>query len=190
MLYFDDVPVYSGQWTDYSPTPLAGKFRYFWDIAELELGWEDKTTVRVRLVPLANVCGRTPVVLEAILDTTITTGDRCGAVSALELAEVTELDFTGHDVYTLKNGDFAGLSGLERLDLSGQPLFYRIFQVGDKYGVAHNVFAPLSNLRELDLSDTDLWSLPGGMFDGLTSLETLRVVNTGYPDFPAIHRGL
>ena len=88
---------------------------------------------------------------------------------------------------TLKNGDFAGLSGLERLDLSGQPIFYRIFQARDKYGVAHNVFAHLSNLRELDLSDTALWSLPGGMFDGLTSLETLRLVNSGYPDYTAGH---
>ena len=96
VLYLDDVAVYSGQWTGHSPTPLAGKLRYLWDIDELDLdlGWEDKTTVRVRLLPLANVCDRTPGVLEAILDATITTGDTCDAVSLLELAPITELDFT------------------------------------------------------------------------------------------------
>ena len=60
----------------------------------------------------------------------------------------------GHIRPDLKNGDFE--------DLSGQPLFYRIFDEDDPdgCGVAHDVFAPLENLVELDLSGTDLWQLP------------------------------
>ncbi len=82
----------------------------------------------------------------------------------------------GHIRPDLKNGDFE--------DLSGQPLFYRIFDEDDPdgYGVAHDVFAPLENLVELDLSGTDLWQLPRGMFDGLTGLRTLLIADSGHSD--------
>ena len=103
---------------------------------------------------------------------------------ALETWAITELDFTGIYVHDLKNGDFGDLPALNRLDLSGQPLFYRIFDEDDPdgYGVAHDVFAPLENLVELDLSGTDLWQLPRGMFDGLTGLRTLLIADSGHSD--------
>ncbi len=151
------------------------------------LGWSDGDMLGIRMLTTVNTCERTPVVQEAILAATLTTDDTCDFISLLDLEKVTELDFTGRYVPKLRNGDFKNLPNLERLDLSGQPLFYRLFQAGDEYGVAHKVFAPLSNLRELDLSDTDLWSLPTGMFDDLTSLETLHIRNSGYPAFPDGH---
>ena len=136
------------------------------------------------LVPTVNICDRTWAVREAILAATPNRDDTCEAVSALEMWAITELDFTGIYVHDLKNGDFEDLPALNRLDLSGQPLFYRIFDEDDPdgYGVAHDVFAPLENLVELDLSGTDLWQLPRGMFDGLTGLRTLLIADSGHSD--------
>ena len=168
------------------------------------------TTARDPLAAVTvDICGRTPAVQEAILAATPNRDDTCEAVSALEMEAIAGLDFTGIYIHDLKNGDFADLPGLTRLDLSGQPLSPWIFDEDD-YGcfnhdprqtctpkfrrVAHDVFAPLGNLVELDLSGTDLVRLPLGMFDGLTGLRLLNLANSGNSDHgdggtsPILHR--
>ena len=168
------------------------------------------TTARDPLAAVTvDICGRTPAVQEGILAATPNRDDTCEAVSAPEMEAIAGLDFTGRYVHDLKNGDFAGLPGLRRLDLSGQPLDPWIFDEDDDgcsthnpkrpctprlVGVAHDVFAPLGNLVELDLSGTDLTYLPLGMFDGLTGLRTLLIADSGNPDHgdggahPILHR--
>ena len=122
-------------------------------------------------------------------------------VSPFDLAAITELDLTGKSGYGLKLGDFAGLSGLEILNLSGYSLgghtwnqlpvglfdgldSLEVLDLSDTnlLNLNRGIFGGLDTLIELDLSDTLLQgnAVPVGVFDGLDSLEILRIANAGY----------
>ena len=127
--------------------------------------------------------------------------DFCHMTSQLDMDDITELDLTGKSGYGLKAGDFAGLSGLEILNLSGYSLSghswnqlpvglfdgldnLEVLDLSDTnlQNLNRGIFGGLSNLVELDLSDTllDSTTVPVGVFDGLDSLEILRIANAGY----------
>ena len=63
----------------------------------------------------------------------------------------------------MKAGDFDGLTGLERLDLTGNSLS----------SLPENIFSDLISLRTLDLTDNSLSSLPKNIFSDLISLRIL-----------------
>ena len=66
----------------------------------------------------ANICGRTAIVVDAIVAAT-PAQDSCDTVLPRDMAALTELDLTSRPgFYSLKVGDFAGLDGLTTLDLS------------------------------------------------------------------------
>ena len=141
--------------------------------------WTQSTQVDVKLdIGLINICGRSQAVAYAIVKAT-PSSDYCHMTSQLDLANITELDLPGGKGTGLTADDFAGLSGLTRLDLSGYDLgghTWNQLPVG--------LFDGLDNLEVLDLSDTLLQrgSVPVGVFDGLDSLEILRIAYAGYQD--------
>ena len=71
-------------------------------------------------------------------------------------------------------GVFGGLHNLETLDINDTHLM----------SLSRGIFEDLSNLIELDLNNTLLQSdsVPVGAFDGLYSLEILRIADGGYED--------
>ena len=130
-----------------------------------------------------------------------TSFDFCHMISPVDMAAITELDLTGKSGYGLKLGDFAGLTNLEVLNMSGFHLSghtwnqlpaglfdgldsLEVLDLSDTnlLNLNRGIFGGLDTLVELDLSDTllDSTAVPVGVFDGLDSLEILRIANAGY----------
>ena len=178
----------------------SGSATYYWS-GRPNPNWASGSTVDVKLdIGLIDICDRSQVVADAIVAATLSY-DFCHMVSPFDLPDITELDLTGKSGYGLKAGDFAGLSGLEILNLSGYSLGghtwnqlpvglfdgldnLEVLDLSDTnlLNLNRGIFGGLSNLVELDLSDTllDSTAVPVGVFDGLDSLEILRIANAGY----------
>ena len=112
----------------------------------------------------AGVCDRTPQVRDAIYSAL--NKRKCEDITAADLASIRYLpSLSGKGITRLKNGDFAGLSQLERLELGGNQLA----------GLPGDVFYDLSRLNTLNLHGNDLVGLRANVFAGLSSLEVLRL---------------
>ena len=145
-----------------------GETDYIW--SGTNPSWASGATVDVKLdIGLINICDRSPAVAHAIKEAT-PSFDYCHMTSLLDLDDLTELDIPGGRGTGLKAGDFEGLSGLTRLDLSHYILSLQQLPVG--------VFDGLGGLTHLDLSHTDLLKLDLGVFDGLDNLEVLDLSDT------------
>ena len=174
---------------------IAGGTLYRW-AGTTDPNWANGATVGVELevFELIDICDRSPAVAHAIREAT-PSFDFCHMTSPIDLANLTELDLPGGRGTGLKAGDFEGLSGLNRLDLSHYILSLQQLPVGVFNGLdslthldlSHTdllkldlgVFEGLDNLIELDLSDTSLQrsSVPVGVFDDVPNLEVLRLTN-------------
>ena len=141
-----------------------------------------------RSTPMA-ICDRTPAVRDAILAKLSDVTD-CAAVTAAHLAGIAgSLILDDKGIVSLKAGDFAGLTGLNRITLRGNEL--TALPAGQFDGLAGlvilflgenpltrltpGIFGGLPELRELYLNDTDLAELPAGLFDDLPLLHTLSI---------------
>ena len=154
----------------------------------------DTTTTRTYELTITrdgatNVCRRTPLVREAILEANSETARvaDCFDVTAAQLAGIRRLPHFAGKLTAVKAGDFAGLTALESLSLDINELRSLPEGVFDglvalkKLGLAHNeisslpakIFSGLSALEELALFDNRLSTLPSGMFSGLSSIKTL-----------------
>ncbi|WP_420622309.1 fibronectin type III domain-containing protein [Candidatus Poriferisodalis sp.] len=171
----------SGAWNDVSHTGTARTAA----ITGLSAANIDDVAVQVRATndegtgaysksspALYDICGRTAQVVQAILAAT-PGADSCDSVSWQDMAAITALDARVTKSRSLKWVDLDGLAGLTHLDLSDTSLD----------SLPPGIFANLGSLTELDLSDNHLlmssdWH--AGIFDGLDSLETLRLANVGY----------
>ena len=146
------------------------------------------TVVTVLPDPTAGVCGRTPAVRDALIDRLSVTS--CGAVSAANLASITNLSLSGQDLTALAAGDFAGLTSLGTLYLTNTALTTLPDGVFDGLNALTNLvvngtntltalspgaFAGLTSLTYLWLDNNGLENLPDGVFSGLTSLTDLRL---------------
>ncbi len=109
------------------------------------------------------ICGRTLQVRDALLAEISGVSD-CADVTATHLAAISgNLGLNDTGITALAAGDFAGLTALERLNLSFNEL--TTLDAG--------VFAELTALEYLYLNDNDLTTLDAGDFAGLTALERL-----------------
>ena len=157
--------------------------------------WSNNDKVAVKLdIGLIDICDRSPAVAHVIREAT-PSFDFCHMTSVLDLDDLTELDLPGGRGTGLKAGDFEGLSGLTRLDLSYYILSLQQLPVGvfdgldslESLDISHTgllnldrgVFDGLDNLVELDLGDTRLQAryVPVGVFDDVPNLEVLRLTN-------------
>ena len=128
------------------------------------------TSIEVRqLATDAGICGRTPTVVRAIA------GQRpCDEVTDQHLSEIRHLVVVIEGLTSLKVGDFAGLSGLELLNLERNRLAE----------LPEDLFAGLSGLKTLNLGSNLLTQLPEGLFAGLSSVESLRLQSNRLTDLP------
>ena len=123
-----------------------------------------------------DLCSRTAAVKNVIVSE-VSGKTNCADITTVELAGVTALAFFGSSPFSslrgsnLKSGDFAGLTGLTRLDLQNNQLST----------LPTGVFSGLSALTRLDLQNNQLSTLPTGVFAGLTSLTTLNLSNNPLP---------
>ena len=155
------------------------------------------STIAITASAGANVCGRTAQVRDAIV-TASTATDECTSVT--DLASILELDLSGQLSASpgssrqrsaspdssrqrsapLQNGDFAGLTGLQRLDLSGNAL----------EALPPNIFAGLTALQRLDLGDNALEALPSNIFADLSALMTLLLENNQFTEGAGLPAGV
>ena len=147
------------------------------------------TPAFIGLTISTGICARTPQVQTALV-AAINGAGNCTEVTTTQLAALTSLDL-GADatalasspaITALKSGDFAGLSTLSTLDLSGNQQ-----AAGALTTLPANIFTVLSALTTLNLSSQSLTALPAGIFTGLSALTTLnlrdnKLTATGLPD--------
>ncbi len=118
------------------------------------------------------ICDRTQAVRNKILALVGASG--CAEVTSSQLAWVTVLELQNAGITSLKSGDFAGLSGLSRLQLYGNELT----------SLPSDVFSGLSSLTSLQMSYNRLTSLPSSVFSGLRQLEELNFSHNEIESFP------
>ena len=113
------------------------------------------------------VCDRTPQVRDALLAGVRRNDDAvtdCSLVTSAHLEALTgTVDLSSMRITGLESGDFAGLTNLVSLFLSGNALTE----------LPGGIFEDLADLSTLSLNDNDLRALPVGIFDGLANLENL-----------------
>ena len=127
--------------------------------------------------PSEDICGRTPAVRDGIMSMLRYLHhyhDGCAAVPAAELAKVEHLELFGSGIGALQPGDFAGLSGLTKLNLRNNALG----------SLPAGVFADLTALTELKLSGNRLRTLSAAVFDGLGSLTELNLRDNALDPIP------
>ena len=125
----------------------------------------------------AKVCSRSADVQARII-AAVSDKDACDEITTTDLGSITALNFDGGITAfalssPLKNGDFAGLTGLTELQLQGNRLTT----------LPADIFSGLSALQTLNLNDNQLSTLPAGLFSGLTSLTFLGLERN--PALPA-----
>ena len=134
----------------------------------------------------AGVCDRTEQVRDEILRRLPYVAD-CASVTATDLHSIGRMVLTRPN--SLTAGDFAGLTSLAQLKITGRSLRSLpsgIFDGLTSLRVLHvtrtrvrtlpaHLFANLASLETLELQQNRLRTLPEGVFAGLTSLETLEL---------------
>ena len=134
----------------------------------------------------AGVCDRTEQVRDEILRRLPYVAD-CASVTATDLHSIGRMVLTRPN--SLTAGDFAGLTSLAQLKITGRSLRSLpsgIFDGLTSLRVLHvtrtrvrtlpaHLFANLTSLETLELQQNRLRTLPEGVFAGLTSLETLEL---------------
>ena len=122
-----------------------------------------------------SICDRTQQVRDEILNQ-IGVSD-CAMVTATDLTAVTMLILESVGLTSLRADDFADLSELKELRLTGN---YQLL------ALPSGVFSGLAKLETLDLYNNQFSrGLPAGVFSGLTKLETLNLGDNRIPELRA-----
>lgn len=133
---------------------------------------------RVTAMASEGVCGRTPQVRDALMNAAGVSA--CDEVTDDLLGQIHSLNLYNMGIEALQDGDFLGLSRLERLFLKDNRLT----------GISVGVFAGLSNLKDLSLSDNQLEEISIGVFAHLESLESLNLHGNRLDLHPGVFTGL
>ena len=128
-------------------------------------------------LPNPTVCMRHEKVQEVIIQN-VHGKSRCEDITAADLAAINSLVHTGgFDFVPPKRSDFAGLTTLLNLDISGNNNF------GGLTTLPADLFQDLPALRNLNLTNNQLRTLPIGIFEGL-SLIGLTLGGNPWVSFP------
>ena len=170
--HVDSGPTASGPWTragtatetSFAHTGLNDSTPYHYRVRAVNSSGNGAWSGTANATTAADlVCGRTAQVRDAIV--AATPAETCAKVTATQLGEINSLDASEKAIGALAVGDFAGLTGLRRLDLSGNQI----------PGLPNNVFAELGALKTLDVSDNTMTTLRTHSFSGLSSLTRLNL---------------
>ena len=134
---------------------------------------------------VVDICGRTQMIQDAIMAAIPATD--CAMVTASELTSVTRLDFDGNNpfnrVTSLQTGDLDGLSGLLYLNFGDG--FWEGAGVPGFSSIPMGLFDDLTSLETLDIADNkNVSSLPDGVFDQLTNLIDLDISGSSVSSLP------
>ena len=149
---------------------------------------------------IGGICDRTAAVQDALV-AAISGAASCATVTTTMLNAVTTLNLAGGTITALKAGDFAALTALTSLNLSGNQLTAGALTAGlftgltdlDDLDLSGNgmttlpasLFSNITGLTDLDLSGNSLTALTAGDFTGLTALTDLDLSGNGMTTVPA-----
>ena len=156
--------------TMHSSSTLANSVAYTFEVRARSAAGEGPEA-QATTTP-GEVCGRTKKIANAIVAASPVSG--CGDVTTIHLAAITELDLNSQDVFSLRAGDFAGLTALEKLGLFAASL----------PELPAGIFAGLSTLTELNLGDNTFTALPQGIFSDLSALSKLYLGQNNFTTLP------
>ena len=158
----------------YTVTGLTNETVYTFELRSVVGTTEGTASESDPVTPTPGICDRTQIVYENIVDN-LSDRDNCAEVNVADLESFTgSLEMPNESIASLKSGDFAGLTGLETLQLNGN-----IFTT-----LPANVFSGLTALENLDLNDGALSSLDARAFSGLTKLENLKLHDNDLSSLP------
>lgn len=170
------------------------------NVIKIEVSAENGTSIGTYTIVMtreATKCDRTAEVLAGIVKA-VPNINECGFLRSAHLAEITELDLSNQGISSLKSGDFAGLSALERLLLNDNQLTILPADVfsdlaalvvleltaNQLESLPDKVFFGLSELRAIILSFNRLSRLPEGIFSGLSEIYTLWLGGNALTSLP------
>ena len=142
--------------------------------------------------------GRTQKVVEVIV-ASISAADDCESVTNEQLVRIGRLRLNYKSLSSLRDGDLAGLAGMNTLDLDNNDLtalpadvFNGLssletlrLQSNSLAALPENVFHGLSSLQILNLYSNSLAALPEDVFEGLSTLQELRLYSNSLAALPA-----
>ena len=131
-----------------------------------------KETFVIGISDFSGVCDRTPQVCYEIERQV---GKNYAEITEEDLSKIFVMYFFYANITSLNEGDFAGLSSVERL----------YFGRNELTTLPAGVFEGLSSLESLWLIDNALTTLPAGVFEGLSSLGTLYLSDNALTTLPA-----
>ena len=145
---------------------------YVWGPSGLD--WSSLSARTLAFSRPLNVCDRTPSVRDAIV---AAANIACESVTTRHLAAIRTLTIAVGGLMDsgLKDGDFAGLTGLTRLNL----------EVTGLTALPEGIFDELTALSALFLSRNSLAALPARVFDKLTGLTVLHLQENDLTALPA-----
>ncbi len=117
--------------------------------------------------------GRTQKVVDVIV-ASISAADDCESVTNEQLVRIGRLRLNYKSLSSLRDGDLAGLAGMNTLDLDNN----------DLTALPADVFNGLSSLQTLRLQSNSLATLPENVFHGLSSLQTLNLYSNSLAALP------
>ncbi len=183
-----------------TPVALASARSYTW-IATDSNGAFD-TLIFPITIRMTTVCDRTPEVRDALVAAIDGVTD-CADVTPAHLRGITTLALMGSGVpgeglASLQIGDFAGLSALEELDITGYAdlaiippgVFAELSALtilvlrSSASTLPVGVFAGLSALTDLFLDGADLVTLPPNVFDGLSAVTEVWLNDNDFTTLP------
>ena len=145
------------------------------------------------VTPTPGICDRTQKIQDVIL-AELTGVTDCAAVTVANLASITKFGVTDFALFqqgitSLQAGDFAGLTGLTKLNLNFNQLTslpagifsgltaIRDIQLNNNQltSLAEETFAGLANLTAIGVEANKLTALPAGLFTGLTTLKDISL---------------
>ena len=146
----------------------------------------------------AGICGRTSIVIQRILQARpgpVT----CEDITEEDLARVGSLSLVAQGITALEEDDFAGLSGLTRLELQSNQLTdlpdglldglsrlkTLLLQDNLLTEFREGLFADLSSLELVNLNRNQLNTLPAELFAGHSSLERIYLTNNELTQLPS-----
>ncbi len=150
----DSLGLASAVWT---LGPEVGAQRLVVSAADL------KVVFGAKAVSDQGVCNRTPEVSAEI--TRRARAANCADVTEEMLGGITQVFVSRQGLSRLRSGDFAGLAGLDALELIDNQLSE----------LPPGIFNGLSRLRRLNLSFNQISELPPGLFRGLSGLRELSL---------------
>ena len=131
------------------------------------------------VTPTPGICDRTQKIQDVIL-AELTGVTDCAAVTVANLASITKFGVTDFALFqqgitSLQAGDFAGLTGLTKLNLNNNQLT----------SLPAGIFSGLTAIQEINLNNNQLTSLAEGTFAGLANLRGIEVHGNKLPALPA-----